>query len=158
MRTEPQSDGPALTAACVLLVALTALAWTPKPVSTDPLVRMPGTQPGILTLEDPATCMNCHASTYVTMKKLGNGDLVKGFEALNQMPYVEARKQVEHPVACIDCHDPATGRLKADHPELASLAIDAITTWKFEPPLCRRQPVLVRAQQVFKFEPDKPQP
>ena len=48
--------------------------------------------------------------------------------------------------------------LKADHPELASLAIDAITTWKFEPPLCRRQPVLVRAQQVFKFEPGKPQP
>lgn len=61
MRNEPQSDGPALTAACVLLVALTALAWTPKPVSTDPLVRMPGTQPGILTLEDPANCMNCHA-------------------------------------------------------------------------------------------------
>jgi len=42
-------------------VALGLVAWTPKPVAQDPLVRMPGTQPGTLTLEAPNTCMNCHS-------------------------------------------------------------------------------------------------
>jgi nitrite reductase (cytochrome c-552) len=35
-----------------------------------------------------------------------------GFEVMNQMPYSEARKLVSHPVACIDCHDPATMQLR----------------------------------------------
>ena len=51
--------------------------------------------------------MNCHASVYVPFKKLGGGDMFKGFERMNQMPYFEARKLVNHPVACIDCHDSA---------------------------------------------------
>jgi hypothetical protein len=34
--------------------------WTPLPVSDDPLVRMPGTQPGQVTLEAPTRCLNCH--------------------------------------------------------------------------------------------------
>jgi nitrite reductase (cytochrome c-552) len=66
--------------------------------------------------KQPGTCMNCHASTYVTMKKLGNGDLVKGFEAINQMPYFDARKLVKHPVACIDCHDSKTMALRVTRP------------------------------------------
>jgi hypothetical protein len=45
----------------VICVALGAIAWTPLPVAQDPLVRLPGTQPGALTLEAPNTCMNCHA-------------------------------------------------------------------------------------------------
>jgi nitrite reductase (cytochrome c-552) len=66
--------------------------------------------------KQPGTCIHCHASTYVAMRKLGDGDLVAGFEALNQMPYVEARKEVEHPVACIDCHDPSTMALRITRP------------------------------------------
>jgi len=66
----------------------------------------------------PGTCMNCHASIYTTYKKLGQGDLVKGFEAVNQMSYTEARTHVEHPVACIDCHDPATMQLRITRPAL----------------------------------------
>lgn len=42
-------------------LGLGAIAWTPKPVAQDPLVRMPGTQPGALTLEAPNSCMNCHS-------------------------------------------------------------------------------------------------
>ena len=38
-----------------------ALAWAPTPVIDDPLVRMPGTQPGQATLEAPNRCLNCHA-------------------------------------------------------------------------------------------------
>jgi nitrite reductase (cytochrome c-552) len=66
--------------------------------------------------KQPGTCMNCHASVYVPFKKLGGGDLVKGFERMNQMPYFEARKLVSHPVACIDCHDPATMQLRVTRP------------------------------------------
>ncbi|HEY5616259.1 MAG TPA: ammonia-forming cytochrome c nitrite reductase subunit c552 [Bacteroidota bacterium] len=64
----------------------------------------------------PGTCMHCHASVYVPYKKLGGGDLIKGFEAMNQMPYTDARKLVTHPVACIDCHDPSTMQLRVTRP------------------------------------------
>ncbi len=66
--------------------------------------------------KQPGTCLHCHASVYVAYKKAGGGDLVKGFEALNPLPYAEARKQVTHPVACIDCHDPATVALRVTRP------------------------------------------
>jgi nitrite reductase (cytochrome c-552) len=66
--------------------------------------------------QQPGTCMNCHASVYVPFKKLGGGDLIKGFEAMNQMKYQEARKLVTHPVACIDCHDPTTMQLRVTRP------------------------------------------
>src|SRR5512133_1748439 len=58
--------------------------------------------------KQPGTCINCHASLYTTYMKLGNGDIFKGFEAVNHMPYAEVRKLVKHPIACIDCHDPQT--------------------------------------------------
>ena len=64
----------------------------------------------------PGTCLHCHASMYVPYRRAGNGDLIKGFEALNPMPYAEARKRVEHPVACIDCHDPETMQLRVTRP------------------------------------------
>ena len=66
--------------------------------------------------KQPGTCMQCHASVYVPYKRLGGGDLVKGFERMNQMPYFEARKLVNHPVACIDCHDPQTMQLRVTRP------------------------------------------
>ena len=61
-------------------------------------------------------CIHCHASVYIPYKKLGNGDLIKGFELMNPMPYEEARTHVEHPVACIDCHDPETMQLRITRP------------------------------------------
>ena len=67
-------------------------------------------------VKQPGTCLNCHASMVVTYKKLGNGDLFKGFEAVNHLPYFEARKLVTHPVACIDCHDPTTMQLRITRP------------------------------------------
>lgn len=64
----------------------------------------------------PGTCLHCHASIVVPYTKAGGGDLVKGFEKLNQMPFAEARKLVTHPVACIDCHDPKTMQLRISRP------------------------------------------
>jgi nitrite reductase (cytochrome c-552) len=66
--------------------------------------------------KQPGTCLQCHASLYVPYRKAGNGDLIKGFEKFNQMPYFEARKLVSHPVACIDCHDPGTMQLRVTRP------------------------------------------
>jgi len=67
-------------------------------------------------VKQPGTCMHCHASVYLPYKRLGEGDLIKGFEKMNQMPYTEARKLVNHPVACIDCHDSNTMQLRITRP------------------------------------------
>ena len=64
----------------------------------------------------PGTCINCHASAYNAYKRLGNGDIYAGFRALNQMPYADARKEVGHPVACIDCHDAQSMQLRVTRP------------------------------------------
>lgn len=69
-----------------------------------------------IVAKQPGTCLHCHASVYVPYKRLGNGDLIKGFETMNQMPFSEARKLVQHPVTCIDCHDPNTMQLRVTRP------------------------------------------
>jgi hypothetical protein len=50
-----------IIAILVLGSAYAVFAWTPVPVVDDPLVRMPGTQPGQVSLESPGRCLNCHA-------------------------------------------------------------------------------------------------
>src|SRR6187402_3357239 len=67
-------------------------------------------------VQQPGTCLHCHASIAVPYKKAGDGDLMKGFEKFNQMPFAEARKLVTHPVSCIDCHDPVTMQLRVLRP------------------------------------------
>lgn len=69
-----------------------------------------------LVSQQPGTCLHCHASVYGPYKKAGQGDLIKGFEAINQMPYQEAVKHVSGPIACIDCHQPDTMALRVTRP------------------------------------------
>ena len=66
--------------------------------------------------QQPGTCLHCHASVYVPYRRAGNGDPIKGFEAMNPMPYFDARKLVKHPVSCIDCHDPENMQLRVTRP------------------------------------------
>ena len=66
--------------------------------------------------KQPGTCLHCHASVYLPYKKAGGGDLMKGFEIVNQLPYTEARKLATHPVSCIDCHDSQTMQLRVTRP------------------------------------------
>jgi len=66
--------------------------------------------------KQPGTCIHCHASVYVPYKEAGGGDLIKGFEHYNQMPYKEARPHFTHPIGCIDCHDPSTLALRVTRP------------------------------------------
>jgi hypothetical protein len=57
---------PALSILLIVLIlttgVLVANAWQPVPVAEDPLVRMPGTQPNQVILENATNCMNCHAN------------------------------------------------------------------------------------------------
>lgn len=76
--------------------------------------------------KQPGACIHCHASVYVPYKKLGDGDLIKGFHIANRTPYAETRAKMEeimkgmhdklHPIACIDCHDPKTMQLRVTRP------------------------------------------
>lgn len=45
-----------------------AQAWTPKAVINDELVRMPGTQPGQVSLEASGRCLNCHSDYNQTVE------------------------------------------------------------------------------------------
>jgi nitrite reductase (cytochrome c-552) len=101
-----------------------AILWSGYPFATDfreerghayMLVDQRYTE-RVLNFPQPGACLNCHASTYVAMKKLGEGDLFQGFERINRMKYGEAAKLVAHPVACIDCHDPSTMALRVTRP------------------------------------------
>ena len=70
----------------------------------------------VTEFKQPGTCLNCHASTYNIYKKLGDGDIMKGFDKMNQLPYEEATKLAEHPVSCIDCHEADTMKLRVTRP------------------------------------------
>lgn len=70
----------------------------------------------VTDFKQPGTCLNCHASTYNIYKKLGDGDIFKGFDKLNHTPYLEATKLAKHPVSCIDCHEPKTMQLRVTRP------------------------------------------
>ncbi len=45
---------------CTVSPSNLAQAWSSLAVSDDPLLRMPGTQPGQVQLVDPSQCLNCH--------------------------------------------------------------------------------------------------
>ncbi len=84
--------------------------------------------------KQPGSCLQCHASNLVAYRKLGieNGaagkltdpllsseglaQLQLGFVKMCAIPYDEATKKVEHPVACLDCHDPETMAVRATRP------------------------------------------
>lgn len=70
----------------------------------------------VLNFKQPGTCLNCHASMVKAYREQGGGDALKGFEKINQMTYADATKIAQHPVACIDCHEPQSMRLRVTRP------------------------------------------
>lgn len=64
----------------------------------------------------PGTCLNCHASMVVPWIRAGDGDLTRGFERLNPLSYDSAAAWVDHPITCLDCHDPETMALRLTRP------------------------------------------
>ncbi len=72
----------------------------------------------------PGACLHCHASILPAYRYVGEGDVMEGFRQVNAMSWSEARNLkddegqplVEHPVSCVDCHDPETMRLRVTRP------------------------------------------
>jgi nitrite reductase (cytochrome c-552) len=87
-----------------------------------------------LPFRQTGSCLQCHASNVTAYRKKGlengapgaiddpaigvNGyaQLIKGFQLISAMPYQEAAKLVDHPLACIDCHDPQSMQLRITRP------------------------------------------
>jgi len=79
----------------------------------------------VLALRDsekaqPGACANCHTSLPQTLDELGNGDQAAGWETMNKTPYTDLMDSgaFHGPIACIDCHDPATMQLRITRPAL----------------------------------------
>lgn len=90
----------------------------------------------VLKRPQAGSCLHCHASTTVGYRQAGidagvagsleepldspNGraQLQKGFEVVCAQPYAEAVKRFEHPVTCLDCHDPESMQLRVTRPGL----------------------------------------
>jgi nitrite reductase (cytochrome c-552) len=67
--------------------------------------------------KQPGACLQCHAGGMKAVyEKAGGGDLMAGFAKVCAMPLAEAWKLVQHPIACVDCHDPKTMRLRITRP------------------------------------------
>ena len=72
----------------------------------------------------PGACLHCHASVLPVYRYAGKGDVMAGFRQVNSMSWTEARDLkdeqgnllIEHPVTCLDCHDPATMRPRVTRP------------------------------------------
>ena len=65
----------------------------------------------------PGSCLQCHAGGIKRIyEKAGDGDLQAGFVKVGAMPLKDAWQFAEHPVACIDCHDPKTMELRVTRP------------------------------------------
>jgi nitrite reductase (cytochrome c-552) len=67
-------------------------------------------------VKQPGACLQCHASVLPAYRKEGDGNIEKGFEKVCAMPLSEAWKLVEHPVTCLDCHNPKTMQLRVTRP------------------------------------------
>jgi nitrite reductase (cytochrome c-552) len=78
--------------------------------------------------KQPGACLQCHASTYNLYLEQGlkagaptgpehwEEQMQKGFEVVCKMPYTEANKLAEHPVACVDCHEADSMALRVNRP------------------------------------------
>jgi len=80
------------------------------------------------------SCLHCHASNAVAFREVGvkrgapgtldesltsahgQAQLLEGLEGVSKMPFEEAAKLVDHPVGCLDCHDPKNMALRVTKP------------------------------------------
>jgi nitrite reductase (cytochrome c-552) len=78
--------------------------------------------------KQPGSCLHCHAAAIPAYIEAGlkagapagaenrEAQIQKGFEQLCAMPYTDARKLVDHPVTCTDCHAADTMNLRVSRP------------------------------------------
>lgn len=78
--------------------------------------------------KQPGACVHCHASIVPAYRELGKAagvadsggfnwpQVMSGFEQACGMPFDDVVALVDHPVACIDCHDPQSMQLRVTRP------------------------------------------
>ncbi len=72
-----------------------------------------------ITPKTPATCWTCKTSDVPRlMAELGGGDLLAGVKPFYAKKFHELKPQMQHPIGCLDCHDPATMQLRISRPAL----------------------------------------
>lgn len=110
--------------------------WAGSPFAVDTreerghaymLVDMRDTE-RVKQFKQPGACLHCHSSPLQAYYKKGveagvppeqrEAAIYKGFEIINAMPFPQASKLVEHPVACVDCHSPKDMSLRITRPAL----------------------------------------
>ncbi len=74
----------------------------------------------------PGACVHCHSSVLPLYREAGRKagvsddrpqeQIFKGFEEVCARPFDEMRKMVDHPVSCVDCHDPQSMQLRVTRP------------------------------------------
>ena len=74
-----------------------------------------------LSKPQSGSCLHCHASITPVYRKLGDGDVTKGFEKSYKYSYQELNKIIHdsghaHPVSCVDCHSPENMKLRVTRP------------------------------------------
>ncbi len=74
-----------------------------------------------LTKPQSGSCLHCHASVMPLYRSLGDGNAMAGFEKTYTYSYQDLNKQLHemghgHPVSCVDCHDPATMKIRVTRP------------------------------------------
>ena len=67
------------------------------------------------------SCLHCHGAVMPLYRKLGDGDVFKGMDATHKMSYKDTNRMLHdmghgHPVSCVDCHDPASMKLRVTRP------------------------------------------
>lgn len=70
----------------------------------------------VVVVNQPGSCLHCHSAVMPTYRKAGHGDVMEGFRKICGMDWKNARQLVDHPVACVDCHDPQTVQLRVTRP------------------------------------------
>lgn len=80
----------------------------------------------VTKFKQPGACIQCHASVIPAYAAKGKeaglpdsdrlAQIMKGFEIVCALPYAEARKLVDHPISCVDCHDPQSMQLRVTRP------------------------------------------
>ena len=74
--------------------------------------------------KQPGACLQCHAANLALYRFVGKGNVTAGFEQVSGMPYAEARNMkddkgqllIQHPLACVDCHEAKTMALRVTRP------------------------------------------
>jgi nitrite reductase (cytochrome c-552) len=73
------------------------------------------------TKPQSGSCLHCHASVMPLYRALGDGDAMAGFIESHQWSYADLNAELhemgdDHPVSCVDCHNPETMQLRVTRP------------------------------------------